>query len=101
MFCKEEGLLLMADEVYQTNTWQAKQRPFISFKKVLRDLGKAAEGTELISFHSVSKGYVSLRNERGNACFVVAARFDLYLRSFVDFFFLISLAFLSFLCLLC
>ena len=57
MFCKEEGLLLMADEVYQTNTWQAKQRPFISFKKVLRDLGKAAEGTELISFHSVSKGY--------------------------------------------
>jgi hypothetical protein len=64
MFCKQEHLLLMADEVYQTNTWKS-DRPFISFKKVLRDLGAAAEGTELISFHSVSKGFVGECGRRG------------------------------------
>ncbi len=98
MFCKEEGLLLMADEVYQTNTWQAKQRPFISFKKVLRDLGKVAEGTELISFHSVSKGYeFSFTISAETFCLVVAARFDHLFFSFSASiprrFFLMSLAF--------
>jgi aspartate/methionine/tyrosine aminotransferase len=39
LLCKEENLLLMADEVYQSNVWNS-QRPFISFKKVLRDLGE-------------------------------------------------------------
>ncbi len=57
MLCKEEKLLLMADEVYQENVWNSK-RPFISFKKVLRDLGDKAAGVEMISFHSVSKGFV-------------------------------------------
>ena len=56
MLCKEENLLLMADEVYQENVWNSK-RPFISFKKVLRDLGDKAAGVEMISFHSVSKGF--------------------------------------------
>lgn len=34
-FCKNEKLVLLADEVYQTNTYLS-HRPFHSFKKVLR-----------------------------------------------------------------
>jgi alanine transaminase len=33
-FCRENGILLMADEVYQTNIY-TKEKPFLSFKKVL------------------------------------------------------------------
>lgn len=65
LFCKENKLMLMADEVYQTNVWNEKQKPFVSFKKVLRDLGKQAEGVELVSFHSVSKGFVGECGRRG------------------------------------
>ena len=32
-FCKEEGLVLMADEVYQDNIY-SKDKTFVSFKKV-------------------------------------------------------------------
>jgi aspartate/methionine/tyrosine aminotransferase len=31
-FCKREGLLVLADEVYQENIYSEK--PFVSFKKV-------------------------------------------------------------------
>ena len=34
VFCKQEGLMLMADEVYQENIYCDK--PFVSLKKVLR-----------------------------------------------------------------
>ena len=60
-FAAREGLVLMADEVYQTNIWQ-DARPFVSFKKVACDIG-ALEGKDmpqlqLASFHSVSKGFL-------------------------------------------
>jgi aspartate/methionine/tyrosine aminotransferase len=35
-FCHHERLVLMADEVYQENVYQLPQRPFHSFKKILR-----------------------------------------------------------------
>lgn len=62
----EENLVIIADEVYQTNVYQGK---FHSFKKVLRNLQKEApkkyEHVELVSFHSVSKGMVGECGHRG------------------------------------
>ena len=55
-FCMEENLFLLADEVYQDNTYGSEQ--FHSFKKVLRDMGPKGDGFEMASFHSVSKGYM-------------------------------------------
>ena len=52
-FCREEGLLMLADEVYQENVYEEGQT-FTSFKKVLVETGDTQ--TELASFHSVSKG---------------------------------------------
>jgi len=52
-FCHKNKVLLMADEVYQANSYV---KPFTSFKKVLRQMGKQYETLELVSFHSVSKG---------------------------------------------
>eukprot|EP00949_MAST-11_sp_MAST-11-sp1_P000851 g851.t1 len=60
-FCDEEGLVLMADEVYQENIWSAEKK-FTSFKKVVRDM---ASNVELFSFHSVSKGFLGECGRRG------------------------------------
>lgn len=58
-FAAEKKLVLMADEVYQTNVFIGK---FHSFKQVLRKLQKAEPGkyddVELASLNSVSKGMV-------------------------------------------
>lgn len=40
-------------------------RPFVSVKKVVRDLGKDFEGFELASFHSTSKGIIGECGRRG------------------------------------
>ncbi|KAI9800945.1 MAG: hypothetical protein M1833_003082 [Piccolia ochrophora] len=65
-FAAEEKLVLMADEVYQTNVFIGK---FHSFKKGLRDLQQAEPGTydhvELASLNSVSKGMVGECGHRG------------------------------------
>jgi alanine transaminase len=65
-FAAEKKLVVMADEVYQTNVFIGK---FISFKKALRDLQKAEPGKfddiELASLHSVSKGMVGECGHRG------------------------------------
>ena len=65
-FAAQEKLVIMADEVYQTNVFIGK---FTSFKKVLRDLQKAEPGkfdnVELVSLHSVSKGMVGECGHRG------------------------------------
>ena len=53
-FCHEHSVLLSADEVYQRNIYGEK--PFVSFKKVINDLGAPYNTIELASFHSVSKG---------------------------------------------
>ena len=55
-FAKEEKLLLLADEVYQTNIWGAGMK-FHSFKKVMKEMGPEYEDMELASFHSMSKGW--------------------------------------------
>ncbi|WVR09365.1 hypothetical protein IAU60_006431 [Kwoniella sp. DSM 27419] len=64
--CYEEGIVLMADEVYQANIYDPSHRPFTSFKKVLRGMPKEiAETVELVSFHSISKGVSGECGRRG------------------------------------
>ncbi|XP_065659531.1 alanine aminotransferase 2-like isoform X4 [Hydra vulgaris] len=54
-FAIEEGLFIIADEVYQENIYDGST--FHSFKKVLMDMGPVAEGFQLASLHSCSKGF--------------------------------------------
>ncbi|KAF1854597.1 hypothetical protein Lal_00012342 [Lupinus albus] len=65
-FANKENLVVMADEVYQTNVFVGK---FHSFKAVLRTLEKENpgkfDGLELASLHSVSKGMVGECGHRG------------------------------------
>ena len=65
-FAAEEKLVVLADEVYQTNVFKGE---FISFKKCLRDLQKAQpkqyDNVELVSTHSISKGMVGECGHRG------------------------------------
>jgi len=63
-FCQRERLVIMADEVYQTNVYQPNQE-FISFRKVVMDMGEDASDVELFSFHTVSKGAVGECGRRG------------------------------------
>ncbi|GKZ77607.1 hypothetical protein AnigIFM56816_011345 [Aspergillus niger] len=62
----EEKLVVIADEVYQTNVFTGE---FISFKKRLRQLQQEVPGkydsVELASLHSVSKGMVGECGHRG------------------------------------
>jgi glutamate--glyoxylate aminotransferase len=61
----EEGLVLLADEVYQPNVYQ-DEKPFVSAKKVMGDLGPGyADTVELASFHTVSKGVLGECGLRG------------------------------------
>lgn len=65
-FAAEEKLVVLADEVYQTNIFVGK---FTSFKKGLRDLQKEQPGkfdnVELASLNSISKGMVGECGHRG------------------------------------
>eukprot|EP01100_Stratorugosa_tubuloviscum_P011756 TRINITY_DN5330_c0_g1_i1.p1 TRINITY_DN5330_c0_g1~~TRINITY_DN5330_c0_g1_i1.p1 ORF type:complete len:511 (-),score=201.43 TRINITY_DN5330_c0_g1_i1:74-1606(-) len=63
-FCKRKNVVLLADEVYQENVY-AKNKTFHSFKKVLRSLGSEYDNLELVSFHSVSKGFIGECGKRG------------------------------------
>ncbi|KAK4790858.1 hypothetical protein SAY86_031271 [Trapa natans] len=63
-FCKKEGLVLLADEVYQENIY-APEKQFHSFKKVARSMGYGEEDISLVSFQSVSKGYYGECGKRG------------------------------------
>ena len=65
----QEKLVVMADEVYQTNVFEGE---FMSFKKCLRDLQKSNQNSdgrfddvELASLHSISKGMVGECGHRG------------------------------------
>jgi len=62
----EEKLVVLGDEVYQTNVFKGK---FTSFKKGLRDLQKKVPGkydnVELASLHSISKGMIGECGHRG------------------------------------
>ena len=55
-FCKSEGILLMADEVYQENVY-VKEKPFSSFKKIVKSMPEPYNSLEVLSFHSTSKGF--------------------------------------------
>ncbi|KAB2009052.1 hypothetical protein ES319_D10G141700v1 [Gossypium barbadense] len=63
-FCKEEGLVLLADEVYQENVY-VPEKKFHSFKKVARSMGYDEKDIDLVSFQSVSKGYYGECGKRG------------------------------------
>jgi len=63
-FCRREHLMLLADEVYQENVY-AEDRPFVSAKRVLRDLGPDYDDFEMASFHSTSKGIFGECGRRG------------------------------------
>jgi len=64
VFCRKNNVILLADEVYQTNIYQ-NERPFHSFKKVLKSMGPEYEGFEMISYHSISKGMIGECGRRG------------------------------------
>lgn len=65
LFCVQQKLVLMADEVYQQNIYQ-NERPFVSARKVLLDMGPPiSKALQLVSFHSVSKGYWGECGQRG------------------------------------
>ncbi len=61
-FCAEHGIVLLADEVYQTNVY-ADGAEFVSAKKVALDSG--LKNLQLVSFHSTSKGLVGECGRRG------------------------------------
>ena len=65
-FAAEKQLVVMADEVYQTNVFIGE---FTSFKKTLREMQKREPGpydnVELASLHSISKGMVGECGHRG------------------------------------
>ena len=65
-FAAEEHLVIMADEVYQTNIFRGE---FHSFKKALREMQqetpKKYDNVELASLHSISKGMVGECGHRG------------------------------------
>ncbi|KIO11279.1 hypothetical protein M404DRAFT_994955 [Pisolithus tinctorius Marx 270] len=60
--CEEHSLVLLADEVYQSNLHRQATHPFTSFKKVVRDLNSPVP---LVSFHSISKGVTGECGRRG------------------------------------
>ncbi len=62
----DENVLLLADEVYQTNIYDPIRKPFISFKKVLMEMEPhVRDNVELVSFHSTSKGVSGECGRRG------------------------------------
>lgn len=79
-----EKMVVLADEVYQTNVFEGE---FLSFKKCLRDLQKSDknkdgkfDNLELASMHSVSKGMVGECGHRGGYYEMVG--FDPEVRSY-------------------
>ena len=62
-FCKEESLVLIADEVYQANIY-VDNKDFFSFKKVACDLGLLTD-VPIVSLHSISKGFIGECGRRG------------------------------------
>ncbi|XP_004241856.1 alanine aminotransferase 2 [Solanum lycopersicum] len=63
-FCRKEGLVLLADEVYQENVY-VPDKKFHSFKKVSRSMGYGETDITLVSFQSVSKGFYGECGKRG------------------------------------
>ena len=62
-FCAENGIVLLADEVYQKNVY-ASGKEFLSAKKVALET-PGCENLQLVSFHSTSKGFIGECGRRG------------------------------------
>ncbi len=62
-FAYKHSLAIIADEVYQTNLHTPKR--FISFKKAVREIEAPFNQVELVSFHSISKGFIGECGVRG------------------------------------
>lgn len=62
-FCAREGLVLVADEVYQANIYAA-DKSWVSFKRAAHDMGLSST-LPLVSLHSTSKGFVGECGRRG------------------------------------
>ena len=52
--CHDEGLVLLADEVYQHNIYDNSLH-FTSFRKTVLEMGS---DVQLVSFNSISKGFI-------------------------------------------
>lgn len=65
-FCNERKMVILADEVYQENIY-GETKEFLSFRKVLCDFQKEGKflDQQLVSFHSVSKGFLGECGLRG------------------------------------
>eukprot|EP01088_Endostelium_zonatum_P003055 TRINITY_DN1401_c0_g1_i1.p1 TRINITY_DN1401_c0_g1~~TRINITY_DN1401_c0_g1_i1.p1 ORF type:complete len:491 (-),score=147.59 TRINITY_DN1401_c0_g1_i1:42-1514(-) len=66
-FCHKNRIILLADEVYQQNCYNPA-KPFTSFKNIVKTLSSSQpeyNHFELVSFHSVSKGFVGECGQRG------------------------------------
>jgi alanine transaminase len=72
-FAAERGMLVIADEVYQTNIWD-RSKEFVSFKRVAVEMGlldparsevARPGGLQLASLQSTSKGFVGECGRRG------------------------------------
>ncbi|ORX46101.1 PLP-dependent transferase [Hesseltinella vesiculosa] len=59
-FCHNERLVLLADEVYQTNIYKPKAAPSTASKRFSNPWAK-----KLFSFHSISKGMIGECGRRG------------------------------------
>lgn len=66
-FAYENNMMVMSDEVYQTNIYEPDDFPFISARKLLYTLNAEGEcqGLELISIHSASKSIFGECGRRG------------------------------------
>merc|ERR1719181_2042931 len=60
----DNGVLILADEVYQVNIYDPTMK-FHSIKKVLRAMPEYADKVEVVSFHTVSKGVIGECGMRG------------------------------------
>ena len=54
-FCYEHKIVLIADEVYQENIYVTDKK-WLSFKRVMMEMGAPYNSLELVSLHSTSKG---------------------------------------------
>ena len=62
-FCARHGIVALSDEIYQRNVY-VETKKFISAKKVACET-PGCEKLELVSFHSISKGFIGECGRRG------------------------------------
>lgn len=63
-YCKKEGVVLLADEVYQDNVY-ASDKKFTSFKRIARKMGYQNHELSLVSINSSSNGFTGECGRRG------------------------------------